>query len=107
MDAVAPGLRAEIDDRIPDPRRLGVENGIGARHAYRHRVDEDVAVVAAVEPHRPADCRHAERIAIAADAADDAGNQPAGLGVIGRAETQQVEAGDRPRPHREHVAQNV
>ena len=64
VDAVAPGLRAEIDDRVSDPGRLGVEDRVGAGDADRHRIDEDVAVVAAVEADGAADGRHAERIAV-------------------------------------------
>ena len=46
MDAVAPGLGAEIDDRIPDAGRLGVEDFVGLGDADRHRIDEDIAVIA-------------------------------------------------------------
>ena len=44
-----------------------------------HGVDEDVAVVAGVEADRAADRRHAEGIAVAADAGDDAGHEMARL----------------------------
>ena len=88
MDAVAAGLGSEIDDRISHPRRLGVENLVGAREPDRHGVDQDVAVVAGVEAHRAADRRHAEGIAVAADARDDAGHEVARLGVVGGAEAQ-------------------
>ena len=107
VDAVAAGLGAEIDDRVPDPGRLGVENRVGARDADRHRVDQDVAVVALVEADRAADRRHAERIAVAADARHHAGDEMAGLGMVGRAEAQEVEARHRPRAHGEDVAQDA
>ena len=66
-----------------------------------------VAVVAAMEPHLAADGRHAERIAVAADAGDHAGNEMACLRIFRIAERQRIEAGDRPRAHGEHVAQNA
>src|SRR5271156_5307129 len=107
MDAVASRLRAEIDDRIADARSLGVKYRIGAGDADRHGVDENVAVVALVEADRAADRRHAERIAVAADAGNDAGKEMARPRVIGRAEAQKVQRGDRPRAHREDVAQDA
>ena len=97
-DPVAAGLRAEIDDRVPDAGRLGIEDGVGARQADRHGIDQDVAVVALVEDHGAADGRHAETVAVAADAGDDPRHQVAGLGMVGRAEAEHVEAGDGPRP---------
>ena len=60
-----------------------------------------------MEIHFAADRRHAEAIAVAADAGDDAGHQMPRLGMIGIAEAQRVEAGDRPRAHGEDVAQNA
>ena len=105
MDAVAPGFRAEIDDRIADSRRGRSEDRVPLGDADRHRVDEDVAVVAPMKAGRAADRRHAERIAVAADPRDDPRHQTPGFGMIGRAEAQEVERGDRPRAHGEHVAQ--
>ena len=54
-----------------------------------------------------ADRRHAEGVAVAADAGDDAGDQMAGLGVVRRAEAQRVHRRDRPRAHGEDVAQDA
>ncbi len=80
---------------------------VRAGEAHRHGVDEDVAVVGGVEGDAAAHRRHAEGIAVAADAGHDAGHEVARLRVVGRAEAQHVEAGDRPRPHGEHVAQDA
>ena len=107
MDAVAAGLRAEIDDFIADPARLGVENLIGLGDAHRHGVDENIAVIARVEIRRAADGRHPKTIAIGADPGDDPRDKMARARMIRRAETQQVEAGDRPRAHGEHIAQDA
>ena len=71
MDAVASGLRAEIDDRIADAGRGRREDRVPPGDADGHRIDEDVAVIAPMEADRAADRRHAERIAVAADPGDD------------------------------------
>ena len=107
VDAVAAGLGAEIDDRHVHARCRRIEDLVGLGEADRHRVDQDVAVIAGVETHLPADGRHAERIAVAADAGHHARHQMARLRMLRRAEGERVEAGDRPRAHREHVAQNA
>ena len=107
VDAVAPGLGAEIDDRHVHARGRRIEDLVGVGEADRHRIDQDVAVIAGVETHLSADRRHAERIAVAADAGDHAGNQMPRLGMLRRAEAQCVETGDRPRAHGEDVAQNA
>ena len=107
VDAVAPGLGADIDHGIPDAAGLGVEDPVGARDADAHGVDQDVAVVGAVEGALAADGRHADAVAVAADAGDDAAEQVAGLGVRRIAEAQGVEQRHRPRTHGEHVAQDA
>ena len=56
---------------------------------------------------RAADRRHAERIAVAADPGDDAGDQAPGFRMLGRAEAQEIERRDRPRAHGEDVAQDA
>ena len=89
------------------PRGAPVEDAIGARDAARERVDEDVAVVARVELHLAADGGHADAVAVAADAGDDAAEQLRRARVIGAAEAQRVEAGDGARAHREDVAQDA
>jgi hypothetical protein len=83
VDAVATSLSADINYGIPDAAGLGVEDTVGAGDADAHGVDEDVAVVGAVEGALAADCRHADAIAIAADAGNDAGQQMPRLRVIG------------------------
>jgi hypothetical protein len=107
MDAVASGLGAEIDDRHADAGRLGVEDLVRVGQPDRHGVDQAIAVIARMEAHRAADRRHAERIAVAADAGHDAADQAPGLVMLGIAEAERIEAGDRPRAHGEHVAQDA
>ena len=72
-----PVLAADIDHRIAQARGGRIEDLVGLRDADRHRVDEDVAVIARVEIALAADGRHADAIAIAADAGDDAGHRDA------------------------------
>ena len=55
----------------------------------------------------PAHGRHADAVAIAADPRDDALHQMLHLGVIGSAKAQRVQVGDRPRAHREDIAQDA
>ena len=107
MDSVAPGFRAEIDDLVADSAGLGVENLSCVGDPHRHRVDENIAVVALVEIRRAADGRHPEAIAIGTDSGDDARNKMARARMIWRAETQKVQACNRPRAHRENVAQDA
>ena len=107
VNAVAAGLGAQIDDRHVHAGGRRVKDLVGLGEADRHRVDEDVAVIAGVETHLPADGRHAEGIAVAADAGDHARHEVPRLGMFRRAKAQRVEAGDRPRTHREDVAQNA
>ena len=64
-------------------------------------------VVAGVEVDLAADGRHADAVAVAADAADHAADQVARARVIEAAEAQRVEVGDRPRAHGEDVAQDA
>ena len=92
VNAVAAGLGAEIDDGQADALGLGIENLVGIGEADGHGIDQDVAVVAGMEIDLAADRRHAEGIAIAADAGNDAGNEVAGLGMFGRAKAQGIEA---------------
>ena len=107
VDAVAAGLGADVDDGQADALGGRVEDLVGARQAGAHGVDEDVVVVALVEVGLPADGRHADAIAVAADAGDDAVDEVARLGVVRGAEAQRVEVGDGARAHGEHVAHDA
>src|SRR5262249_47075558 len=107
VDAVAAGLGAEIDDRHADAGSRGVENLVAPREADRHRIHETVAVVAGVKTNAAAHGRHAEGIAVAADAGDHTGEEMPGLRVRRRAEGERIETGNRPRAHGEDVAQNA
>jgi hypothetical protein len=73
----------------------------------RHRVDQAVLLVRALEVDLAADRRHADRVAVVADARDRAVEQVARARARRLAEAQRVEHGDRPRADREDVAQDA
>ena len=75
--------------------------------ADAHGIDQDVAVIGGIELALAADGRHADAIAVAADAGDDARNEMPGARMVGAAEAQRIEDRHRPRAHREHVAQDA
>ena len=60
-----------------------------------------------MEIHLAADRRHAEGIAVAADAGDDARHQMARARMLRIAEAERVQRRDRPRAHGEDVAQDA
>src|SRR4051812_15482849 len=107
MDAVTARLGAHVHHRIAgalgasleDPARLGDAEGKG--------VDQDVRVVRVVEEYLAADGRHADAVAVAADAGDDAGEEIARARMLEGAEAKRVERSDRPRPHRENIAEDA
>ena len=105
-DAVAPGERAVEDDLVADAGSGGPHELIGLEHPQRHRVDERVVTVGGVEDGLAADVRDADAVAVAADAAHDAVEEPAGPILVERAEPQRVEDRDRTGAHREDVAQD-
>ena len=70
-------------------------------------VDQRVALVAGVEDDLAADVGQAQAVAVAADAGDDAGQHALGVGVVGGAEAQRVDDGDRAGAHREDVADDA
>ena len=92
---------------MPGARRGGIEDPVGVGEAHGHGVDQDVAVVGRVEVGLAADGRHADAIAVAADAGDHARDQMPGLRMVRAAEAQRVQIGDRPRAHGEDVAQDA
>ena len=107
VDAVAPGLAADVEHRVAEPGGLGEEEPLLAHQAQVEGVHHDVAAVALVEAGLAPDGGDAHRVAVAADPLDHAVQQVAVLGVLQRAEAQRIERGDRPRAHREDVAQDA
>src|SRR6266498_2476102 len=89
MPATTPATRWRVRGCAGSPKRRKFRHAIG------------------IEAHRAADRRHAEAVAVAADAGDHAGDEMAGARMRRVAEAQEVQARDRARPHGEHVAQDA
>ena len=79
MNAIAPGFRADIDDRRPDAGGCGIENLVCARKADTHGIDQNVTVIAGIEINLAAHRWHADAIAIAANAGNHTGHEVARL----------------------------
>ena len=107
VNAVTPGPGADIDHRIACAPGGGQEDVVRPGKADAHRIDQDVAVVGAVEIHLAAHCRHPHAIAITADAGHHALHQMTGFGMCGFAEAQRVHHRDGPRAHREDIAHDA
>src|SRR5512133_1780198 len=74
---------------------------VARKDSDAHRVDQAVAGIALVEDRFAAHGRHTHAISVVPDAREGALEHPVRLG-----ETQAVEERDRPRAHRDHVAQD-
>jgi hypothetical protein len=107
VDAVAAGLGPDIDDGAPRSSGGGGEDTVLAGHTYAHGVDEDVAVVTRVEIRLAAQGRHADAVAVTADAANHPVDETTGLRVGGIAEAERVHQRHGPGAHREHVAHDA
>ena len=107
VDAVAAGLRAEVDNWQIGGRGGGIEDGVRLRDSDAHGVDEDVAIVTGVEVGFAADGRHADAVAVAADPGDHPFDQPPGARMGWIAKAQGVQEGDRPGAHGEDVAHDA
>ena len=86
---------------MPGPCGAGAQDALGRQQADAHRVHERVRGVGLVEGALAADVRDADAVAVVADAGDRAAEMP-----VGRAEAQAVEQRDRPRAHRDDVAED-
>ena len=106
-DAVAAGAGAVQDHLVAGAGRLGEVDLLVPHHADAERVDQRVAGVRRVEDRLAADVRQAEAVAVAADARDDPGQHPVGVGGVERPEAQRVHHRDRAGAHREDVADDA
>src|SRR2546421_256733 len=100
-DPVAAGGGAEEQDELPRPVRPGALHALAREQPDAHRIDEAVVGVGRVEDALAADCRDTDAVAVVADPRDGAVEGEAGL-----AEAQAVEERDRPRAHRDDVAED-
>src|SRR3989440_4127701 len=106
MDAVAARVRADREQDIAYTVRGSLDEVLLFENPNAHRVDERIAGIAGREIHLAAERRHANAIAVVADAADDSGEQVAIARFVERAEPQAVQQCDRPRTHGEDIAQD-
>ena len=116
VNAVAPGLGADVDHGIARAGGLGIENLVASDQSEGKRIDQRIARVAALELHLAADIRHAKAVAVGGDAAHHAFHHgvvlvqrllvDSGLGCD-RPKAQRVHDGDRTRAHGEDVAQDA
>ena len=72
MNAVAPGLGADIDHGISRARRFGIKDLIAPHQPQRKRIHQRIARVTALELHLTADVGHAKAVAVRRHAADHA-----------------------------------
>ena len=97
-------------NRIADAGGFAEKDLILAHQAERERVHQRIERIGIVECDFAADGRHAKRIAVVRDARDHSGQQRSisspVLRMIERAKSQAVHRSDRPRAHREDVAQD-
>ncbi len=107
MDPVAPCPGSDVVDRVADAAGVSLHQGIRSGDAETHDIDERIAGVAVLERDFPTNRRYADAVAVPGDP----GNHPfdgtarASAGrAVHRAEAQRVEQRDRPRTHREDVA---
>src|SRR5205823_3695577 len=107
VDAIAAGLRAYVVDGVAGARRDALHDLGRVRDAETEDIHERVARVRGVERDLAADCRDADAVAIARDAGDDSLEQPPRAWRVELAEPQRVEERNRPRSHRENVADDA
>ena len=107
VDAVAAGLGADVEHRVARALRRALDDVVDARDAEAQHVDERVAGIHLVEHDLAADGGNADAVAVAADAGDHALEDPPGERRVERAEAQRVQQRDRPRAHREDVADDA
>ena len=105
-DAVAAGRRAVQDDEVAGTARLRRRDAIGREQPDAHRVDEAVVAIGRIEDALAPHVRDTDAVAVVADARDGVGEQPALVGLGEVTEADRVEQRDRPRAHRDDVAED-
>ena len=72
MDAIAPGLCADIYHRISGAAGLGVKNLVLDEQSERERVHQRISAITGFELRFAAEVRHAETVSVGGDATNDA-----------------------------------
>ena len=105
--AIAAGGAAHINHRIAHPPGTGADDVVGFHQPQGHGIDQGVTAVTGIKGHLTAHRGHADAVAVVGDAGHHALHQADIALVLQGAEAQGIEEGDRPRPHREDVAQDA
>ena len=105
--AVRAGRGPEQDHLVTRPAgRRDLQVAV-PHHPHAERVDQRISRVARVEVELAADVGQAQAVPVKRDAADHAGQHPAGVGGRGWPEPERVHHRDRARAHREDVADDA
>ena len=104
VDPVAAGLGADVVDAVADARGDALDDVRRLGDAEAEHVDEWIACVGGLERDFAAHRRNADAVAVARDAGDDALHETRRAGSVEGAESQGIEERNRPRPHREDIA---
>ena len=84
VNPVAAGVGADEQHEVAGPARLGADDAVVLHDPDAHRVDQAVRPVRLIEVELATDSRHADAVAVAADAGDDAVEQvPLRLLLVG------------------------
>src|SRR6266700_3759690 len=105
MDAVLTGVGADEHKAVAGALRSSAHEPLDPHQPDTHGVDERVLLVALVEVHLPAHRRDPYAVPVTADAGHDAVEMAAGRGQ--RTKPERVEQRDRPRTHRDDVADDA
>ena len=86
VNTVPASLRSHVVHGVADARRRAFDDFVRSCDSQTEHIHEWIAGIAPVETDLAADSRDANRVAVAANARDNAGHRPANKGVIERAE---------------------
>ena len=100
-------FRTEVHNRHADARRRRVEDLVRVSEASRESVHEAVAGIRRVETNLTTNGRHAEAVAVAANALNHAVDELFGFRVIGCTERERVHRCNRTGAHCEYVAEDA
>ncbi len=107
VNSVAAGLGPDVEDGVANAFGAPEEELILRGDAEAECIHQRIAGVAGLEDDLAADGRTTEGVAVAADARDHAGDDPARLIVPRIREAKGIQQRDRPRAHSEDVPENA
>src|SRR5450755_853662 len=111
MNAIAPSFGAHVNHWVADTRGSTVEDFVVPENTQRKNVHQGIAVVTLFEHALPAHRGNAKTVAIVRDARyhalQDALVASPGLRIVQPPEANRIQHRDRPRAHREDIAQNA